>query len=72
MTRGEFELTRVVRNFCRVVRDPPDHRWLGPLVTAGAWLLRRSGMRPCAPKRNVLLGLIYLYALLVLVSVGSV
>jgi hypothetical protein len=29
-------------------------------------------MRPRAPKRNVILGLIYLYALLVLVSVGSV
>jgi hypothetical protein len=29
-------------------------------------------MRPRAPKRNVVLGLLYLYGLLVLSSIGSV
>jgi len=72
MTFGDFELSRIVRRCRRVVRDQSDHRLLLLLTATGAWLLKLPGMRPRAPKRNVILGLIYLYALLVLISVGSV
>ena len=72
MTLDGVELSRVLRRFRRAVREPSKNRWLVPFVTTRAWLLRLPGMRPCAPKRNVILGLIYLYALLILVSVGSV
>jgi hypothetical protein len=72
MTFGGVELLRAVRRFRRAISNQSNRRWLGPLVDAGSWLLRLSGMRPRAPKRNVILGLIYLYALLILASVGSV
>jgi hypothetical protein len=72
MTLGGVELLRVVRRFRRAVRNQSNRRWLAPVVVTGSWLLRRSGMRPHAPKRNVILGLIYLYVLLVLGSIGPV
>ncbi|AZH24903.1 hypothetical protein [Haloplanus aerogenes] len=72
MTLGSVELSRVVRRFRRAVRDPSEYRWLHPLLATSAWLLKLPGMRPRAPKRNVILGLIYLYGLLVLLSIGSV
>jgi hypothetical protein len=72
MTLGGVELLRAVRRFRRAISNQSTRRWLGPLVVTGSWLLRLSGMRPRAPKRNVILGLMYLYALLVLVSIGSV
>ncbi|WP_049935668.1 hypothetical protein [Haloplanus natans] len=72
MTPSGVELSRVVRRFRRAVSDPSEHRWLRPVVATGSWLLRLPGMRPHAPKRNVILGLLYLYGLLVLASVGAV
>jgi hypothetical protein len=72
MTLGVVELLRAARRFRRAISNRSTRRWLAPLVDTGSWLLRLSGMRPRAPKRNVSLGLIYLYALLVLVSVGSI
>jgi len=72
MTRGEFELRRVAGRCRRLIGKPAKHRLLAPLLTTGSWLLKLPGLRPRAPKRNVILGLTYLYALLVLASVGSV
>jgi len=72
MTLGGVELSRVLRRFRRAVSEPSKNWWLVPFVATGSWLLRLPGMRPRAPKRNVILGLIYLYVLLILASVGSV
>jgi len=72
MTLGVVELLRAARRFRRAISNQSTCRWFGPFVDTGSWLLRLFGMRPRAPKRNVILGLMYLYALLVLVSVGSV
>jgi len=69
MTLGSVQLSRVVRRCRRAVRE---QWWLPPLIATGAWLLKLPGMRPRAPKRNVILGLLYLYGVLVLVSIGSV
>jgi hypothetical protein len=72
MTLGGVELSRVLRRFRRAVSKSSRDWWLAPFTTTGSWLLRLPGMRPRAPKRNVVLGLIYLYVLLILVSIGSV
>jgi hypothetical protein len=72
MTPGSVELSRVLRRFRRAVREPSKHRWLVPFVATGSWFLKLPGMRPRAPKRNVILGLLYLYVLLILVSLASV
>jgi|GEM_PF-3448249 len=72
MTFGGIEPLRLVRRFRRVVADLSSHRWFVPFAVTGSCLLRLPGLRPRAPKRNVVLGLIYLYALLILVSIGSV
>jgi hypothetical protein len=72
MTPSGVELSRVVSRFRRAISEPSEHRWLRPVVATGTWILQLPGMRPHAPKRNVLLGLLYLYGLLVLASVGSV
>ncbi|RCU46367.1 hypothetical protein DU504_03005 [Haloplanus salinus] len=72
MTLDVVELFRAACRFRRAISNQSTRRWVGPFVGTGSWLLRRSGMRSHAPKRNVILALIYLYAVLVLVSVGSV
>jgi hypothetical protein len=72
MTLGGVELIRVVRRFRRVIREPSSSRLFGPVFVTGSWLVRLPGMRSHAPKRNVILALVYLYVLLILVSVGSV
>jgi hypothetical protein len=43
-----------------------------PAIVLGFWLVRVPGMRPRAPKRNVIVSLVYLYALVILVSAGSI
>jgi len=72
MTRGGPERFRVFDRFRRAVRGSSDCLRIATLGAVGSWFLRLPGMRPRAPKRNVILGLIYLYAALLLLSIGSV
>jgi hypothetical protein len=43
-----------------------------PAVVLGVCILKLPGMRSRAPKRNVIVSLVYLYALLVLVATGLI
>jgi hypothetical protein len=58
MTLEEFDPTRLVRGFWGVVRRSPGSR---AIATVGSWCLWLPGMRPRAPKRNVIVGLVYVY-----------
>ncbi len=69
MTPEELELSRV--------RDRIRGTVLGsfsrlPFATLGSWCVRLPGMHPHAPKRNAIVGMIYLYGVSVLLSVISV
>jgi hypothetical protein len=72
MTVGKFDLPRRVSRLVRVIRGSSRPLWTVPLVAAGFWFVRLPGMRPRAPKRNVIVCLVYLYAVVVLASAGSV
>jgi hypothetical protein len=74
MTLGEFELSRVVDGFSRAVRGSTSLLSAAPVPVAavGAWCVRLPGMRPHAPKRNVIVGLVYLYAAAILTAIGTV
>jgi hypothetical protein len=72
MTPGEFELSRVTDGFLRAVRGSTDLLPVTFIGTIGAWCVRLPGMRRRAPKRNVIVGLIYLYAAAILIAAGTV
>ncbi|WP_251344256.1 hypothetical protein [Haloplanus halophilus] len=72
MTVGKFDLPRAISRFVRAVRGSPTSLWTVALVAVGFWFVRLPGMRPRAPKRNVIVCLVYLYALVVLLSAGSI
>jgi hypothetical protein len=72
MTLGELALSRVVSRFRRAVAESSTYLPIAPLGTVGSWLVRLPGMRPHAPKRNVIIGLVYLYLGSVLTAIGTV
>jgi hypothetical protein len=72
MTLGEFELSRLVDRFVRAVRGSTGLLSAAPLAPIGSWCLRLPGMRRRAPKRNVIVGLVYLYAGAILIAAGTV
>ncbi|GAB3319686.1 hypothetical protein EI982_08030 [Haloplanus rallus] len=72
MASGGRELSRVVNRFVGALRGSSRPLWTMPAAALGFWIVRVPGMRPRAPKRNVLVSLVYLYALVVLVSIGVI
>ncbi|GAB6862182.1 hypothetical protein JCM17092_22710 [Haloplanus litoreus] len=72
MTFGKRPIPRAVCRFVRALRGSSKPLWTIPLVAAGFWFVRLPGMRPRAPKRNVIVCLVYLYAVVVLASAGPI
>jgi hypothetical protein len=69
MSLEEFDPPRLFRRFRRAVRRSSR---LTTLSIVWSWWLRLPGMRPQAPKRNVIVGLVYVYVGSILTAVALV
>jgi hypothetical protein len=72
MTLGEFDPWSVVGQIERIIGDSSKRLRTTSIAVVGGWFVKLPGMRPRAPKRNVIVCLVYLYAVVVLASAGPI